>query len=140
MPAIAMARGTAIKISGLSPNLHRRLIRAAQLAGFRSLSEFLFRQTQHFIAEQEEIYGDVLNALVPLERDVIKVIRRGANDPDHIQEETRIPKKKLGRILADLVRRDVLEIRRQYGKTDTARGARRPLYFVTEQYQSKRKD
>jgi hypothetical protein len=132
-----MARGTAIKISGLSPNLHRRLIRAVQLAGFRSLSEWLFRQTQHFIAEQEGIYGDVLNVLIPLERDVVKVIRHGANDPEHIQEETRISKKKLSRILADLVSRDVLEIRRQGGKTDLARGARRPLYFVSEDYQSK---
>ncbi|MGH9766096.1 MAG: hypothetical protein ACREAB_01575 [Blastocatellia bacterium] len=139
MSARATARGNAVQIKGLSPNLHRKLIRATQLAGFRSLSEWLFRQTQLFIVEQEGIYGDLSNVFTPLERDVIKAIRRGANDPDHIQEETRIPKKKLARMLADLVSRDELEIRRQGGKTDQARGARRPLYFVTEEYQSKSK-
>jgi len=35
----------------------------------------------------------------------------------------------------DLVERGVLELRRQGGKTESARGARRPLYFITEKYQ-----
>jgi hypothetical protein len=135
--AMVMQRGNAIRMWGLSRALHRKLIRAIQLAGFRSLSEWLLRQTLHFISEQEQIHGNLLTALTPIEADVVRAIENGANDPEHIAQETMIAMKRLNRILADLVDRDILEIRRQGGKTDHARGARRPLYFVTEKYQSR---
>jgi predicted transcriptional regulator len=132
-----MKRGSAVQIRGLSRLLYRELSRATQLAGFRSVSEWLFRQTRAFIAEQRRIHGDLMDALTPLEEDILRVVRDGANDPEHIAEETMISARKLGRLLADLVDRGVLEMRRQGGKTDQARGARRPLYFVTEKYQSR---
>ena len=145
MPTIAMARGNAekksrgrsVRIHGLPRELNRKLIRAAQLAGFRSLSEWLFRQAQNFITEQKQIHGDLLTALTPLEADIVQVISDGANDPEHIAQETMIPSRKLNRMLADLFDRGILEIRKQGGKTEQARGARRPLYFVSEEYRAR---
>ena len=89
------------------------------------------------IREQEAKYGDLLDALTPDERDVIEVIQSGANDPEYIASETMLAPSRLAPILDDLVSRGVLELRRQGGKTESARGARRPLYFVSEKYQSK---
>jgi hypothetical protein len=45
-----------------------------------------------------------------------------------------LPAARVEAILADLVARGLLEIRKQGGKTEAARGARRNLYFVTEKY------
>jgi hypothetical protein len=78
-----------------------------------------------------------MNALTPDERDILKVIKAGANDPEYIASETMFSPSRLAPILADLVDRGVLEIRRQGGKTEQSRGARRPLYFINEKYQSK---
>jgi hypothetical protein len=66
-----------------------------------------------------------------------EVVEDGANDPEHIAGEMMMPFSRLDPILDDFVERGILEIRRQGGKTDHARGARRPLYFVSEKYQSK---
>lgn len=78
-----------------------------------------------------------MNALTPDERDILKVINAGANDPEYIASETMLAPSRLKPMLDDLVDRGVLEIRRQGGKTEAARGARRPLYFINEKYQSK---
>ena len=109
MSAITMAKSSnAIRIFGLSRTLHRDLTRAVQLAGFRSISQWLLRQTQNFIKEQKEIHGDLLTSLTPLEQDIVRVIEDGANDPDHIAQETMIPLKKLNRMLADLFDRGII--------------------------------
>jgi len=67
----------------------------------------------------------------------MEVIEAGANDFEHIAAETMLPPARLNAILSDLLDRGFIETRRQGGKTEAARGARRPLYFLTAKYQSK---
>lgn len=136
MSAVTMSRGNSIRILGLSKQLHRKLVRAVSLAGYRSLSEWLLEKSRDTVIEQQGIHGDLLTALTPIEQRLLKVIADGANDPEHIAAETMIGEKKLERLLADLCERGILEPRKQGGKTEAARGARRTLYFVSEKYQA----
>jgi DNA-binding MarR family transcriptional regulator len=130
-------RGESIELKGLPKQLRRQFRRAVFLDGAPSVSAWLSRMVRRTILEQEAKHGNLLNALTPDERDILKVIKAGANDPEYIASETMIPPSRLATMLADLVDRGVLETRRQGGKTEAARGARRPLYFITEKYQSK---
>jgi DNA-binding MarR family transcriptional regulator len=132
-----MGRGRAVSIKGLPKSIRAKFRRAVIFSGARSQSAWLARAIRRLIRQQEEKYGDLLTALTPDELDIIEAIQSGANDPEHIAEEMMMPPGKLDLMLDDLVERGALEVRRQGGKTDQARGARRPLYFVTEKYQSK---
>src|SRR5262245_50323941 len=130
------ARGNALSIQGLSKSENLRFKRAAMLDGAPSISAWLSRAIRRVIRDQEAKHGDLLNALTQDERDILEVIESGANDPEHISAEVMISQKRLDPILADLLARGLIETRRQGGKTEAARGARRNLYFVTEKYQS----
>src|SRR5262245_23286375 len=136
MTTTIIARGTALSIKGLPKSVLIKFRRAVIFSGARSQSAWLARAVRRLIHEQENKHGDLLTAFTPDELDIIEAIQNGANDPEHIAEEMMMQARRLQFILDDLVSRDVLEIRRQGGKTDQARGARRPLYFVTEKYQS----
>src|SRR5262245_25483079 len=137
MTTTIIARGRALSIKGLPKSVLIKFRRAVIFSGARSQSAWLSRMVRQLIREQESKYGDLLNALTPDETDIIEVVEDGANDPEHIAAEMMMPLSRLEPILADLVERDIFEIRRQGGKTNQARGARRPLYFVTEKYQSR---
>jgi hypothetical protein len=137
MTAISMARGNSVRLKGLSRSQALKFRRAVILAGAPSVSAWLSRSVNRLIREMESKYGDILNALTQDEADILEVIESGANDPEHIAAETMLPPSKLEPILADLISRNILELRRQGGKTEAARGARRPLYFITEKYQSR---
>jgi len=104
------------------------------LDGAPSVSAWLSRAIRRVIREQESKHGDLMSALTQDEQDVIDVIELGAADPEHICAEVMLPSSRVESILADLVSRDLLEIRKQGGKTEAARGARRALYFLTEKY------
>jgi DNA-binding MarR family transcriptional regulator len=130
-------RGESIELKGLPKQLRRQFRRAVFLDGAPSVSAWLSRMVRRTILEQEAKHGNLLNALTPDERDILKVIKAGANDPEYIASETMLAPSRLAPILADLVERGLVETRRQGGKTEQARGARRLLYFITEKYQSK---
>jgi hypothetical protein len=136
MSTVAKSRGNSVRILGLPKLLKIKFRRAVILAGEQSQSKWLANQVRRLIRQQEKLHGDLMSALTPTEIEIIEVVEDGANDPEHIAAEMMMPFSRLGPLLADLVERDILEIRRQGGKTDQARGARRPLYFVTEKYQS----
>src|SRR5262245_28326528 len=126
-----------LRIFGLSSQVRKKFARALRLSGAGSQSKWLQAQVLRFIRRQEEIHGDLLLALTADEQWLVEVIASGAAEPDHIAEETGYAKAAVERLLDDLVERGVLEARKQGGKTDSARGARRDLYFVSEKYQSK---
>jgi len=131
-----MARGNATSLKNLPKQLRAPFRRALQLAGY-SQSKWLRDSVRQFIKAQKQKHGDLFSALTIEEEDILATIESGANDPEHLSAETLIPLSKLKQVLEDLVDRDILEVRRQGGKTDQARGARRPLYFVSEKYQSR---
>src|SRR5215475_9870481 len=124
------ARGNALSIQGLTKSEKLRFKRAAILAGAPSISAWLSRSIARLIREMESKHGDILNALTPAEQDIMEAVESGAAEPEHIASEAMIPPSRLEIILADLVSRGLLEIRKQGGKTEGARGARRPLYFA----------
>src|SRR5262245_24789369 len=128
------SRGTALSIQGLPKSVLLRFKRAAMLDGAPSVSAWLSRAIRRCIREQESKHGDLLSALTQDERDVIDVIELGAADPEHICAEVMLPPSRVEPILADLLNRGLIETRKQGGKTEAARGARRALYFVTEKY------
>jgi hypothetical protein len=126
-----------LKIYGLSPKIRKKFNRALDLAGAGSQSQWLLTMINRFIRQAEIKHGDLLLALTAEEQWVVEVIASGAAEPEQIAQETGFEMAVAMRVLADLVERDILEIRRQGGKTEQARGARRPLYFVSPKYQSK---
>lgn len=124
-----------LRLSGLPQKMRSKFARALALSNAGSQSGWLLTQINRLIAQQEAKHGDLLLALNAQEQWIVEVIASGAAEPQQIAEETRFDAETVSRLLEDLVERGVLEIRRQGGKTDAARGARRPLYFVTEKYQ-----
>jgi len=126
-----------VKIHGLSPKTRKKFNRALRLTNQGSQSRWLLTQINRFIRNQEMKFGDLLLALTADEEWIVEVVESGAAEPEQICEETGFALVAIERMLSDLVERDILEIRKQGGKTDQARGARRDLYFVTEKYQSK---
>jgi len=126
-----------LRLSGLSHRLRSKFARALALSNAGSQSAWLLTQINRFIKEQEAKPGDLLFALTAEEKWLVEVVSSGAAEPQQIAEETGFDAETLASLLEDLVERGVLEIRKQGGKTDQARGARRDLYFVSEKYQSK---
>src|SRR5262245_1381619 len=121
-----------LRIFGLNPKTRKKLRRALLLSGTGSQSRWLLTVVNRFIRQQEEKHGDLLLALNAEEQWVVEVIADGAAEPDQISRETGFDPETVGALLEDLLDRGVLEIRKQGGKTDAARGARRDLYFVSE--------
>src|SRR5262245_36896354 len=128
---------TYVKIHGLSPKTRKKFNRALRLSGQGSQSRWILTQINRFIRKQEAKFGDLLLALTAEETWVVEVVESGAAESEQVSEETGFPLPAVERMLDDLAERGILEVRRQGGKTDQARGARRPLYFVSEKYQSK---
>jgi hypothetical protein len=126
-----------LKVRGLSSQVRKKFSRALRLSGAGSQSQWLLVQINRFIRQQEVKHGDLMLALTADEQWLVEVVASGAAEPDHIAEETGFALTAVERLLADLVDRGILEIRKQGGKTAVARGARRDLYFVSEKYQSK---
>ena len=137
MNTTTKSRGNSVRILGLPKRLKIKFRRAVILSGEQSQSKWLSNQIRRLIRQQEKVHGDLMNALTPTEIEITEAIEDGANDPEHIAAEMMMPLSRLDPILEDLVERGILEIRRQGGKTDQARGARCPLYFVNEKYQSR---
>jgi hypothetical protein len=126
-----------LRVRGLSSHIRKKFSRALRLSGVGSQSKWLLVQINRFIRQQEAKHGDLMLALTVDEQWLVEVVASGAAEPEHIAEETGFAPAVVERLLADLVDRGVLEIRKQGGKTDQARGARRTLYFVSEKHQSK---
>ena len=126
-----------VKIHGLSPKTRKKFNRALRLRGEGPQSKWLLTQINRYIRETELKYGDLMLALTPEEKWVIEIIEDGAAEVEQIAEETGITIIAVERILEDLIERGIVEMRRQGGKTEQARGARRPLYFIAKKYESR---
>lgn len=126
-----------LKLRGLSSSTRKKFIRALRLANAGSQSKWLLVQINRFIRQQEEKHGDLMFALTADEEFIVEVVGSGAAEAEHIAEETGFSLGAVERLLAELVARGVLETRKQGGKTECARGARRDLYFVSEKYLSR---
>jgi len=125
-----------LRISGLTRKLRLKFARALALSNAGTQSQWLLIQINRFIRQQEAMHGDLLLALTAEDQWLVEVVASSAAEAPQIVEKTGFEAETVAELLADLVDRGVLEIRRQGGKTDQARGARRPLYFVTEKYQT----
>lgn len=125
-----------LRLSGLPHRLRSKFARALALSNAGSQSAWLLTQINRFIKEQEAKHGDLLLALTAEEKWLVEVVSSGAAEPQQIAEETGFDAATVENLLDELVERGVLEIRPQGGKTDKARGTRRPLYFTTEKYKS----
>ncbi len=132
--------GMNLRLSGLPHRLRSKFDRALALSNAGSQSAWLLVQINRFIKQQEAKHGDLLFKLNAKEQWLVDVIALGAAEPQQIADETGFDPESVAALLDDLVERGVLEVRRQGGKTDAARGARRPLYFVSEKYQSNTKE
>lgn len=123
-----------VRIQSLPKNLQVKFRRAVALSGC-SQSAWLSAAIRRFIREQEEKHGNLLFVLTPDEQDAIKAINSGCAEAQQIAQEITLSHKRTEAVLADLVERGILEIRRKGGKTEQARGAVTKLYFVSSKYQ-----
>lgn len=123
-----------LKLFGLPQPVRKKFNRALAISGQGSQAKWLLTSINRFIRQSELKYGDLNYALTAEEEWIVEVVTSGAAEPDHISEETGFALAAVMRLLADLVDRGVLETRKQGGKTDQARGARRDLYFISEKY------
>src|SRR5262245_54125635 len=105
MTTAIMIRGKAVSIKGLPKSVQTKFRRAVAFSGAPSVSCWLSNKIRRLIREQEQIHGDLMNALTPDEIDIVEVIQSGANDPEHIGAETMLAQGRLEFILSDLVDR-----------------------------------
>lgn len=124
--------GHAIRILGLSPDTRRLFRRALALSGAGSQSRWISAKIRQLIREQQERHGDLMQALTEDEHDLIEVIRSGAAEIQHIVVESLLSEKQVEAMLADLIKRGLIEERKKGGKTAQARGAVITMYFVKE--------
>jgi len=128
----------AVRILGLSKPTHKLFKRALALSGAGSQSKWLDAQVRKFIRAQQERFGpNLFQALTEEEQDIISIIESGAAEIQQIAEESLLHEQRVRQLLADLVERGILEIRKKGGKTAVARGAVIDLYFVVEKYPSR---
>src|SRR5262245_36447882 len=119
-----------IRILGLPQKLRSKFDRAIQLGNGGTKSSWMLVQILRYIRQQEVKHGDLLLALNAEEHWLVEVVADGAAEPQQIAQETGFDAGTVENLLAELVERGVLEIRPQGGKTEKARGARRPLYVL----------
>lgn len=125
-----LARGAFI--GGISRKTRRKFERALLLEGAGNQSRWLLAMINRFIAGAEQKHGDLFAALTAEERWLVEVVHSGAAEPQQIAEETGINIRRATKLVNDLVELGVLVETKQGGKTESARGARRSLYFVSE--------
>jgi hypothetical protein len=122
-----------VRVNYLDKKLRRLWARSLQLTGAGSQAQWIQSQIRRFVVETQKQFGpDLLSALSPEEAEVVRVVRDGAAELQHICEETLIPEKKVRELLDGLIDRNLIEARRKGGKTEKARGAVVTLYFVRE--------
>jgi DNA-binding MarR family transcriptional regulator len=112
--------------------MHALFVRALELAGSGSQSQWLLSQVRRFIREQRERFGeDLFAVLTSEEADVIAVIENGAAEFAQIVQESLVPEARVSKILESLIERNLV-VKRFKGAPDKARGAKVELYFVRQ--------
>ncbi|HKX30643.1 MAG TPA: hypothetical protein VJ302_23340 [Blastocatellia bacterium] len=124
----------AVKLVNVPKPTHRLFRRALTLSGAGPQSRWLLAKMRQFIRETQREYGeDLFTVLTAEEDDLLRIISSGAAELLHIVEESMLPEKRVESMIADLIDRGFIDVRKR-GGTEKARGASVKLYFVTEKY------
>jgi len=129
-------RGSGLYLLGLSKREMRMLRRAVQFAGYPSLSNWLLRQKEAVIRQQEAIHGSLLTAPTPDEQRIIAAFHKTGTPMTavHLAEETHLTEATVLRTLPDLISAGIVEQTKQAKTTSAARGATNPEYRLDPKY------
>jgi len=128
-----MGTSKAVRVINVPKGTHKLFRRALALSGAGPQSKWLLTQIRQFVRQQQQKFGeDLFKVLTAEEQDLLEIISSGAAELEQIVEESLLPERTVLRMLADLIDRGFIEQRPKGGKTDKARGAKIPLYFVKE--------
>jgi hypothetical protein len=123
-----------IRIVNLPRDLDRKLKRALQVLGAGSRSQWLYIQVLRAIRDAEQKHELPINQiLTDEERFLGELIFEGCYEIQDLITESHMKVENVRRILQQMVTADLVEVRKQGGKTDQARGASKSLYVLTQQ-------
>jgi predicted HTH transcriptional regulator len=130
------SRGSGLYLLGLTKREMRILRRAIQFAGYPSLSNWLVRQKEAVIRQQEAVHGSLLTAPTPDEQRIITALQKIGTPMTavHLAEDTHLTEATVLRTLADLIETGIVEQVRQAKITSAARGATNPEYRLDPKY------
>jgi predicted transcriptional regulator len=123
-----------IRIVNLPRDLDRKLKRALQVLGAGSRSQWLYVQVLRAIRDAEQQHELPINEiLTDEERFIGELIFEGCYEIQDLITESHMTVDNVRRILQQMVNAELVEVRKQGGKTDQARGASKSLYVLTRQ-------
>jgi len=123
-----------IRIVNLPRDLDRKLKRALQVLGAGSRSQWLYVQVLRAIRDAEQQHElPISEILTDEERFIGELIFEGCYEIQDLITESHMTVDNVRRILQQMVTADLVEVRKQGGKTDQARGASKSLYVLTRQ-------
>jgi hypothetical protein len=123
-----------IRIVNLPRDLDRKLKRALQVLGAGSRSQWLYVQVLRAIRDAEQQHELPINdILTDEERFIGELIFEGCYEIQDLITESHMTVDNVRRILQQMVNAELVEVRKQGGKTDQARGASKSLYVLTRQ-------
>jgi predicted transcriptional regulator len=123
-----------IRIINLPRDLDRKLKRALQVLGAGSRSQWLYVQVLRAIRDAEQQHElPISEILTDEERFIGELIFEGCYEIQDLITESHMTVDNVRRILQQMVTADLVEVRKQGGKTDQARGASKSLYVLTRQ-------
>jgi predicted transcriptional regulator len=123
-----------IRIVNLPRDLDRKLKRALQVLGAGSRSQWLYVQVLRAIRDAEQQHElPISEILTDEERFIGELIFEGCYEIQDLITESHMTVDNVRRILQQMVTAELVEVRKQGGKTDQARGASKSLYVLTRQ-------
>lgn len=123
-----------IRIVNLPRDLDRKLKRALQVLGAGSRSQWLYVQVLRAIRDAEQQHElPISEILTDEERFIGELIFEGCYEIQDLITESHMTVDNVRRILQQMVNAELIEVRKQGGKTDQARGASKSLYVLTRQ-------
>jgi predicted transcriptional regulator len=123
-----------IRIVNLPRDLDRKLKRALQVLGAGSRSQWLYVQVLRAIRDAEQQHElPISEILTDEERFIGELIFEGCYEIQDLITESHMTVDNVRRILQQMVTSELVEVRKQGGKTDQARGASKILYVLTRQ-------
>lgn len=85
-----------VKVLNLPKPLRRLWVRSLELAGAGPQAKWIESQIRRYVVESQKQFGsDLFSVLSPEEAEIVRVIRDGAAEPQHIVEETLIPEERV---------------------------------------------
>jgi predicted transcriptional regulator len=123
-----------IRIVNLPRDLDRKLKRALQVLGAGSRSQWLYVQVLRAIRDAEQQHElPISEILTDEERFIGELIFEGCYEIQDLITESHMTADNVRRILQQMVNAELVDVRKQGGKTDQARGASKSLYVLTRQ-------